>query len=124
MEKIDNISFSSFLSGFLLKINSVSYLELTNHSFLFENRFDCNILDDGFDKLFDVIIDDGISKIYLKYDYDYLYNGISIKEYLYNLTNSRVREYFKIDELILSNVDNLSINNGRIFNKIKTRFFG
>lgn len=115
MEATGEISFSSFLAGALLKNNSISYFELLNDSSFFEDETNYNIIDDAFEKLSGIVADDGFSKIYLKYGYDDLYNGTSIREYLYSLTNSDVRKFFQIEEI------NTNCKKGGIFNVIKTR---
>ena len=120
METTGEISLSSFLAGALLKKNSISYFELLNGSSFFEDTTNYSIFDDAFEKLLDIISDDGYSEMYLKYNYNDLYDGISVKEYLYSLTNDEVRKFFQINEIENSSTP---MKTCRIFNLIKTRVF-
>lgn len=121
MDADGEILFSSFLAGALLKYKTIEYVELTNQITLFENTTNYNIVDDGYDKLSDIISDNG-TEIRLNRDFDNIYNNIcTIKEYLYSMTNIGVRSFFEIDDISIENNNDLCKKKYGILNKGKTR---
>ena len=122
MEDAEGILLSSFLAGALLKNSTITYIELTNYISQFED--DTNyIIDDGLDKLSDIVYN-GDCLIGLKKDYNDLYNnGCTIKGHLYSMTNSEVRKFFEIEEIQMENKNDSPGKKPGILSKIKTRVF-
>lgn len=82
MDADGEILFSSFLAGALLKNKTIKYIELTNQITLFENTTNYNIVDDGYDKLSDIISDNG-TEIRLNRDFDNIYNNFVLLKNIY-----------------------------------------
>ena len=123
MDADGEILFSSFLAGALLKNKSIKYIDLANQMTLFENTTNYNIVDDGYDKLSDIVIDTG-DEIRLNRDFDYIYNNIcTIKEYLYSMTNIGIRSFFEIEDIPIKTIDTMGVKKTGILSKIKTRVF-
>ncbi len=121
MDADGEILFSSFLAGALLKNKSIKYIDLANQMTLFENTTNYNIVDDGYDKLSDIVIDTG-DEIRLNRDFDNIYNNIcTIKEYLYSMTNIGIRSFFGIEDIGIEKNTDLCKKKYGIFKKRKTR---
>lgn len=118
-----DILFSSFLAGALLKNKSIKYIELANEISRFEATTNCNIVDDGLDKLSGIVCDHDF-EIRLERDYSDVYNNVcTIKEYLYSMTNIDIRRFFGVVDINIENNNVLFKSKPGILKKIKTRVF-
>lgn len=123
MEADGEILFSSFLAGALLKNKTVTYVDLVNYMSLFENVTNHRIIDDGLYKLFDITTKSD-TVISLNADYDDFYDNIrTIRDYLYSMTDSQVRNFFEIEDIELKNQDNYIVKKQGILKKIRTKVF-
>lgn len=123
MEDVEGASFSSFLAGALLSFDKISNLELASYITSFEVIYNVNIYDDNMCELYDLVYYDGTFFGLNKY-LDDRYKGFgTVKDYLYKMTNSEIRKFFNIQDIVINNIINSNIKNTGIFNKIKTRVF-
>ncbi len=123
MEDVEGASFSSFLAGALLSFDKISNLELASYITSFEVIYNVNIYDDNMRELYDLVYYDGTFFGLNKY-LDDRYKGFgTVKDYLYKMTNSEIRKFFNIQDIVINNIINSNIKNTGIFNKIKTRVF-
>lgn len=122
MDVNGEVSLSSFLAGALLKNKSITYIELTNYMSSFEETTSYNIIDNGLYNLYDIIYSSG-RVISLNRNYNDLYNGTTIEEYLYSMTNDEIRKFFGIEEKITKQVNDFVVRKKGILSRIKTRVF-
>ena len=122
MDVNGEVSLSSFLAGALLKNKSITYIELTNYMSSFEETTSYNIIDNGLYNLYDIIYSSG-RVISLNRNYNDLYNGTTIEEYLYSMTNNEIRKFFGIEEKITKQVNDFVVRKKGILSRIKTRVF-
>lgn len=103
------ILFSSFVAGFLLVKNDISFIEISKEM----SKFDCSgnftmIEPKGdFDRLFGIVTFDDFG-FHLTLDYNDEFNygtsSIIVQDYLYDLTTEEVRRYFGIEEREIVNI--------------------
>lgn len=122
MDVNGEVSLSFFLAGALLKNKSITYIELTNYMSSFEETTSYNIIDNGLYNLYDIIYSSG-RVISLNRNYNDLYNGTTIEEYLYSMTNDEIRKFFGIEEKITKQVNDFVVRKKGILSRIKTRVF-
>ena len=103
------ILFSSFVAGALLVKKNIGFPELGKIMFDFEKKTDINFDEPNgdFDRLSKIVLIEDDSFKLIK-DYSDLYkienSSITIYDYLYNLTNYEIRQYFGIQERDDTNV--------------------
>ena len=123
MEDAEGISSSSFLAGALLKFESITDFELAHYITEYENTRFVTIYDNDIYKLSDIVYDDGNS-FWLKKPLDEVYIGTStVRDYLYEMTNSDIRAFFGIEERELSSSGSMYASKKNMFKKIRTRVF-
>ena len=105
MSTNNEINFSSFLAGCLMKHNQISYVELSNLMAKFELEYNLDFVDDYSDYNFSFISnmftqDDNGFKLRFQYDENFIINGDSytVYDYLYSFTDENVRNFFNIIE--------------------------
>lgn len=107
MKEFQNVTMSSLIAGYFLatgtnKIEFNTITTLLNNLYMYEEA-DVMETDDDIDKLCMIILFDN-TNIVLGYDFNEIVNinGINTTayDYLYDLTNEWVRDYFKIDKNI------------------------
>lgn len=96
-------SFNSFLAGVLLtkrKINNFEFFNLMN---TFQNVYNVDIVSVGSEICVPIYFDDNEINLLKELDTEILVNGnnITIRDYLYSFTTSRVRDFFRIPDVIV-----------------------
>lgn len=96
-------SFNSFLAGVLLtrrKINNFEFLTLMS---VFEKTYNVSVVSLGGDIFVPIYFDDNGISLYKDMDDVISIKGesLTVRNYLYSFTTSRIREFFGIPELIL-----------------------
>lgn len=121
MGDAEGISFSSFLAGALLRYGSVSDCELACYITSYENINLIDIYEDDIYNLYDIVYYANHS-FRLKKSFDETYNGnYTVREYLYKMTNSRIRKFFGIEEIQISESNIFCPRKIGIIKKIRTR---
>lgn len=91
-------SFNSFLAGVLLKEKKIDELEFCKLMGSFERKYKVDINGVGNEFYLPIYLEGNEIRLLKNYDDVILINGknITVKNYLYSVTSSRVREFFEL----------------------------
>lgn len=103
----DEESFNSFLAGMFLTRKSIKNFEFFNLMNSFSDNYGVEIVTVGNDIDVSLCFDNDTVKLLDDIDDVRIINNqqITIKEYLYSITSSRVREFFKISDAENKKID-------------------
>lgn len=109
MPEEKEVLFSSFIAGFLLVKDDISFVEISKEMSSFDHSGNFMVVDPSgdFDKLRGLVALDNLGcHLTLNYDceFDYGDSSIIVRDYLYGLTTEDVRKYFGIEEREIINI--------------------